>query len=83
MLQDAKSTKDSRVLATGLALWVFVWSAGFIAAPFVAMRSPQAFEMFEGVGRAVYAVGLMFFVVIRVLELMRRTNSAGEEASRK
>lgn len=83
MLKDAKSSKDSGVVPIGLALWVLVWSAGFVAAPFVAMWSPQAFEMLERGGRAVYAIGLMFFVVIRALEMMRRTNSAGEEASRK
>ncbi len=83
MRRETKTIDELGGMATILALWFVVWTVAFVASPFLASRLPCVWEIFEGAGRAAYAVGLAFFIVVKLLQIFRKAAAQQSEAGKK
>ncbi|MGQ9784203.1 MAG: hypothetical protein ACUVRS_09550 [Armatimonadota bacterium] len=54
-----------------LSVWILLWTVAFVLSPCVAFWRPQAFGILVGAGRALYAFGLVFFVLLCVMNALR------------
>lgn len=83
MRRETKTSDELRGTATILVLWFVVWTVAFVASPFLAARLPCVWEIFEGAGRAAYAVGLTFFIAVKLLQILRKAAAQQSEATKK
>ncbi|MDH7602024.1 MAG: hypothetical protein QHI38_07740 [Armatimonadota bacterium] len=72
MVRKTEVGDELRGISAILALWIAIWTAAFLASPLTSVKLPCVWEIFEGAGRAAYATGLTFFIVVRVLQAMRK-----------